>query len=54
MVWLDQVDQILEKENRHPTCQTQVLEEQTHHRQLEKSVQSAVGWVRSVVAGGSG
>ena len=36
-------DQILEKENGHPTHQTRVLEEQTRYRLQEKSVQSEAG-----------
>ena len=47
-------DQILEKENGHPTHQTRVLEEQTRYRLQEKSVQSEAGQVLSVAAGGSG
>ena len=47
-------DQILEKENGHPTHQTRVLEEQTRCRPQEKSVQSEAGQVLSVAAGGSG
>ena len=35
---LDQVDQILEKENQHPTHQTWVLEEETRHQLPEKSI----------------
>ena len=45
---LDQVDRILEKENRHPTRQTQVLEEETRHQPPEKSVRSAAGRVHKV------
>ena len=51
---LDQVDRILEKENRHPTRQTRVLEEETRHQPPEKSVRSAAGRVRSAELGGSG
>ena len=45
---LDQVDRILEKENRHSTCQTRVLEEETRHQPPEKSVRSAAGRVHKV------
>ena len=50
----DRFDWILEKENRHPTHQTRVLEEQTRRRPSEKSDRLAVGRVRSMAAGGSG
>ena len=47
-------DRILERENRSPTRQTQVLEKQTRRRLPEKSDRSAAGRVRSVATGGSG
>ena len=45
---LDQVDRILEKENRHPTRQTRVLEEETRHQPPEKLVRSGAGRVHKV------
>ena len=45
---------ILEKENRHTTCQTWVLKEQTLRQPPEKSVRSATSRDRSMVADGSG
>ena len=50
----DRFDRILEKENRPPTRQNRVLEKQTRRRPPEKSDRSAVDWVRSAGAGGSG
>ena len=50
--WLDRVSRILKKENRHLTCQSRVLQEAIRRRLSERSVRSAVGWVRSIKAGG--
>ena len=47
MGWLDQFDRILEKENRHSTRQTRVLEEQTRRRLPEKLDRSVAGRVWS-------
>ena len=52
--WLDWFDQILEKEKRHPTHQTRVLEEQTWCQPSKKSDRSAAGRVQSAIAGGLG
>ena len=54
MGWSNRFDWILEKDNRPPTRQTQVLEEQNRCGPPEKLDRSAAGQVRSTMAGGSG
>ena len=50
---LDRIYQILKKENRRQTRQSQVLKEAIHRRPSKKSIRSAAGRVRSAESSGS-